>query len=162
MTMPPASPILAQRCNSLIALLHIVHVDHGDALEALGLRAAELGEPVVVSSENLRQQRSVRHAVQQQTDRGIDDTHVHPIGIHILEVLLRDVAAAPDFIKGRGADHLFRRLKPHTCLCPPASPITRWPSQYHQSPSYSRTSCGTRSLNAGLALLVHRSDGSNT
>src|SRR6202023_3900045 len=84
--------------------------------------SAELGEPVVVSSKNLRQQRTVWHAVQQQTDRGIDNTYIHPIGIHVLEVLLRNVAPAPDFIKGRGTDHLFRRLKPHTCLCPRAQP----------------------------------------
>ena len=113
---------MAQRSQLLDALLHIVHVDHGDALEALGLPGAKLGEPVVVSSKNLRQQRTVRHAVEQQTDRGIDNTHIHLIGIHILEVLRRLVAAAPDFIKGRGADHLFRRLKPHTCLRPGGQP----------------------------------------
>src|SRR5712671_1761612 len=33
-------------------------------------------------------------------------------------------AAAPDVIKGRGADQLFRRLKPHTCLCPAGHPNT--------------------------------------
>ena len=37
-------------------------------------------------------------------------------------MLRRVVAPAPDFIEGRGADHLFRRLKPHTCLCPGGQP----------------------------------------
>ncbi len=85
---------------------------------------AELGEPVVVRPENLGQQRTVRHAVQQQTDRGIDDADVDSVGIHILEVVLRDVTSTPDVIKGRGADQLFRRLKPHTCLCPAGHPNT--------------------------------------
>src|SRR6516162_2735026 len=111
-------PDLGTALQLLDTLLRIVHVDHGDALKALGLPGAKLGEPVVVSSKNLRQQRTVWHAVEQQTDCGIDNTHIHVIGIHILEVLRRLVAAAPDFIEGRGADHLFGRLKPHACLAP--------------------------------------------
>src|SRR3954453_13919228 len=51
-TIPPASPFLAQRSSSLDAPLHIVAVDHGDALEALRLRGGELGKPVVASPEN--------------------------------------------------------------------------------------------------------------
>src|SRR5215471_7010425 len=45
---------------------------------------------------------------------------------------------------------------------PAPMPITRWLSQYHQSPSASRTMRGARSLNWGSALVVHRSAGSNT
>src|SRR5215208_6648595 len=93
----------------------IVDIDYGDALEALRLRGRELGEPVVVSPENLREQR------------------------------------------------IFSGASNRIPVCAPGlRPITRWPSQYHQSPSYSRTSCGTRSLKAGMALLVHRSGASNT
>src|SRR5438093_3003704 len=45
---------------------------------------------------------------------------------------------------------------------PAPIPITRWLSQYHQSPSASRTTRGARSLNVDSALVVHRSAGSNT
>src|SRR5215470_17001944 len=45
---------------------------------------------------------------------------------------------------------------------PAPMPITRWLSQYHQSPSASRTTHGARSLNWCSALVVHRSAGSNT
>src|SRR6202795_4033474 len=49
-------PHLGTALQLLDTLLHIVHVDHGDALETLGLPGAKLDEPVVVSSKNLRQQ----------------------------------------------------------------------------------------------------------
>src|SRR5919108_1477873 len=45
---------------------------------------------------------------------------------------------------------------------PAPMPITRWLSQYHQSPSASWTTRGARSLNVGSALVVHRSAGSKT
>src|SRR5271169_4919489 len=120
-TMPPASPILAQRSSSLTP-----SCTSSTLIMAMPLR--RLGSPVQNSASQslyplkISDSSAVWHAVQQQTDRGIDNTYIHPIGIHILEVLLRDVAPAPDFIKGRGTDHLFRRLKPHASLCPRGQP----------------------------------------
>ena len=59
-----------------LQLLHpghyVVGVEHGDALEPVGEGLAELGEPVVIDPEDVRQQLAVRNAgVELQAGGGI-------------------------------------------------------------------------------------------
>jgi hypothetical protein len=72
----------------------VVQVDHRDALESGGIRAAEVGEPVVVRAKDGGHQQRVRHLEVKEPLRGIEDFTGHPIKLHVLEVLLGVVPAA--------------------------------------------------------------------
>jgi len=75
-------------------VLDVVQVDHCDALEAGGIRAAELGEPVVVGAKDGGHQQRGRHLEVKEPLRGIEDFTGHPIEFHVLEVPLGVVPAA--------------------------------------------------------------------
>ena len=72
----------------------VVQADHRDALEAGGIGAAEVGEPVVVGAKDGGYQRRVRHLEVKEPLRGIEDFTGHPIERHVLEVLLGVVPPA--------------------------------------------------------------------
>src|SRR5712691_2360494 len=95
---------------------HVVDVERGDALEPIRAGVAELGQPVVIGPEDGCQQVTIWHAVQQKAHGRIDDTHIHPIGIHVFDVLCGDVAARPYVVKGRGPPELIRLPKSHARL----------------------------------------------
>jgi hypothetical protein len=75
-------------------VLDVVQVDHRDALESGGIRAAEVGEPVVVRAKDGGHQLRVRHLEVKEPLRGIEDFTGHPIELHVLEVLLGVVPPA--------------------------------------------------------------------
>jgi len=60
-------------------VLDVVQVDRRDALQAGGIGAAELGEPVVVRAKDGGHRRRVRHLEIKQPLRGIEDFTGHPI-----------------------------------------------------------------------------------
>ena len=59
-----------------------------------GIRAAELGEPVIVGAKDGGHQQRVRHLKVKEPLRGMEDFTGHPIERHVLEVLLGVVPAA--------------------------------------------------------------------
>ena len=65
-------------------LRDVVQVDHRDALESGWVRAAELGEPVVVRAKDGGHQGGVRHLEVKQPLRGIEDFTGHPVERHVL------------------------------------------------------------------------------
>ena len=58
------------------------------------IRAAELGEPVVVRAEDRRHERGVRHPEVEQALRGVEHLAGHAVEPHVREVLVGVVAAA--------------------------------------------------------------------
>src|SRR4030095_3093505 len=50
----------------LAGVVHIVHIQHGDTLETIGIRLAEIGDPVVIDPADGREQLAVRDAVPEQ------------------------------------------------------------------------------------------------
>ena len=69
-------------------VLDVVQVDHRDALEPGGIRAAKVGDPVVVRAKDGGHQRRVRHPEVKEPLGGIEDFTGHPIELHVFEVLL--------------------------------------------------------------------------
>jgi hypothetical protein len=95
----PARPRRAARSSSPIPVLDVGQVNHRDALEPGGIRAAEVGEPVVVRAKDGGHQRRVRHLEVKEPLRGIEDFTGHPVERHVLEVLLGVVPAAVHVFK---------------------------------------------------------------
>ncbi len=91
------------------AVLDVVEVDHGDALQPGGIGAAELGQPVVVGAEDGGHQPAVRQPEVEQPLRGIEDLARHPVERHVLEMLPGIPPAAQDvFEASMGGDGLGR------------------------------------------------------
>ena len=113
----PCKPELRRALHLLYARLQIVYVEHRNTLEPLGVGAAVLGDPVVISPAVDGQEITVRHAVEHKANGGIEYTHINPIDIHVFDVLIRDVTSKPYVFKGIPINlYFFRRLKPQTCL----------------------------------------------
>jgi hypothetical protein len=88
-------------------VLDVVQVDHRDALQSGGIRAAELGEPVVAGAKDGGHQQRVGHPEVKEPLRGIEDFTGHPIERHVLEMLLGVVSAAEYVFKAPlGGDRL--------------------------------------------------------
>src|SRR5262249_7938679 len=77
---------------------------------------AEFGHPGLVGLEDGAQQGTIWHAAHQETHGRIDNTPIHPTGIHVFDVRFGDVTARPDVVKGRGPPELIRLPKPHARL----------------------------------------------
>ncbi len=75
-------------------VLDIVEIDHCDALEAEGISAAELREPLVVGAKDGGHQHRVRHLEVKEPLARVEDFARHPIERHVLEVLRGVVSAA--------------------------------------------------------------------
>ena len=52
--MPPARPHLRAALQLRYSRLHVVDVDHVDAIQPLGERCVEIGKPIVLGPEDLR------------------------------------------------------------------------------------------------------------
>jgi hypothetical protein len=61
----PYQPHLGAALELFYPRLHIVDVEHGNALELLRERLTELGQPIIVNAEDLREQRAIRHTIEQ-------------------------------------------------------------------------------------------------
>jgi len=81
------------------ALLDIVQVDHGDALEPARVRAAEVGEPVVVRPEDRGHEGGVGHLEVEEALRRVEHLSGHPIETHVREVLLGVISARRDVLE---------------------------------------------------------------
>jgi hypothetical protein len=77
----------------------VVKVDHCDALESGGIRAAEVGEPIVVRAKDGGHQGRVRHLEVKEPLRRIEDFAGDPIERHVLEMLLGVVPPAVHIFK---------------------------------------------------------------
>ena len=78
---------------------NVVKVNHGDAPETIRIGITELGQPVVIGPEQGGQQLAVLNAlVELQPDGRIHQSHVDAVGVHILDMLLRDIGAGPDIL----------------------------------------------------------------
>jgi hypothetical protein len=76
------------------ALLDVVQVDHGDALQARAIRGAEIGQPVVVGAKDRRHQRSIRDAEIEESLRGVEHLARDPVEPHVRQMLLGVVPSA--------------------------------------------------------------------
>ena len=90
-------------CGTVFHLLDprrdIVKVDHGDTPQTIRKGVAELGQPVVIDPEQDGQQLAVLNAlVELQADGWIHQTHVYAVGIHVLDMLFRDIGAGSDIL----------------------------------------------------------------
>ncbi len=70
------------------AVLDIVQVDHRDALEPRPVRAAKVGEPVVVRAKDGGHQRSVRHPEVKEALGWIQHLAGDPVELHVSQVLI--------------------------------------------------------------------------
>ena len=95
------------------AVPDVVHVDHGDALEPRGVRAAEIGEPVVVGAEDRRHQRRVRHLEVEQALRRVEHLAGHPVEPHVREMLVRVVPAPVHVLEAGQRGDGLGRLEAH-------------------------------------------------
>jgi hypothetical protein len=77
-----------------------------------GIRAAEVGEPVVVRAKDGGHQRRVRHLEVKEPLRGIEDFTGHPIERHVLEMLLGVVPAALHVLEAPLAGDGLGRFEP--------------------------------------------------
>ena len=84
-------------------LRHLVHVQHGDALEPLRVGLTEVGQPVVIGAEDGRQQGTIGNAIRGQTLRRVEHPAGDGIHIHILHVGM-GVVAAPGHRRHPAAD----------------------------------------------------------
>jgi hypothetical protein len=97
-------------------VLHVVDIQHGNALEPLRVGLTEVRQPVIIGAEDRREQGAIGNAIRGQGLRRVEHTAGHRIPIHILHVGLR-VVPAPGHrrhaaLQGQG----FRGLKPYPGL----------------------------------------------
>src|SRR5262249_14164248 len=93
-------------------------------LNAVRIRLAEFGNPVVVRSEEGGQEFAIWHAVQQQANGRKDDTHLYPIELHVFYVRFGQVAPRPQVFDSIGKPQLFRLLKPPAHLGSGSRPLS--------------------------------------
>src|SRR2546427_4131581 len=101
---PPRSTLFPYTTLFRSAVFHVVHVDHADALEAVGVRLADLRDPVVVDAADGGEQRAVRDAVPE-------------------EALARLQARAPDAVHLVLFDHRLRLVGTGPHVLPQAEEI---------------------------------------
>jgi len=76
------SPNESQVCTAfqlLAGIVHIVHIQHRDALQPLGIGCAEVGDPVVVDPADGREQLAVWDPVPEEPLAGLQARPPHPI-----------------------------------------------------------------------------------
>ena len=79
-------------------LLDVVDVEHRDALEAVGKRLAEVGDPVVVAAADGREQLAIRDAVPEEALARLQARAPHAVHLVFLDHRLRLVRAVPDVL----------------------------------------------------------------
>src|SRR6266545_2683343 len=94
------------------AVTDVVEIDHRDALEPGGIRAAELGEPVVVRAEDRGHQPGILHPEIEQALRRVQHLARHPVEPHVREVLIGVVPSPMHVLEASAAGDGLRRLEP--------------------------------------------------
>jgi hypothetical protein len=143
-------------------VLDVVQVDHRDALQAGGIGAAELGEPVVVRAKDGGHQQRVRHLEVKEPLRGIENLTGHPVERHVLEMLIGVVPPAEDVFKAPPGGDGLGGLEPRAGVRDEADPGENLIRTTTWSPPSIRSIRGARSRNAASMRVCHRSGGSNT
>ena len=141
----------------------VVKVDHCDALNSGGIRAAEVGEPIVVRAKDGRHQGRVRYLEVKEPLRGIEDFAGDPIERHVLEMLLGVVPSAVHVFKAALGRDGLGGLEPRAGVRDKAGPGEDLIRLDHNligavDPLYPRT----RSRNGASMRVRQRSGGSNT
>ena len=103
----------------------VIHVQHGNPFESMGVGLAEVREPIVIGPEDSRQQQAIRDTIHGEPLRGVEHTPGYGIRIHIHDV---GMGVDPDAWDGRHTalyGELLWGLKPHTGLLIDAD-IAKW------------------------------------
>ena len=82
------SPNESQVCTAfqlLAGIVHIVHIQHRDALQPLGIGCAEVGDPIVVDPADGREQLAIRYPVPEEPLAGLQARTPHPIEFVLLD-----------------------------------------------------------------------------
>ena len=94
----PDEPQFLAALELLAALVDIVDIEHADALEALGIGLAEIGDPVVVDAADFGQQFAVRDAVPEETLAGLQARAPDPVFFIFADHRIGVVAALADIL----------------------------------------------------------------
>jgi hypothetical protein len=133
----------------------VVKVDHCDALESGGIRAAEVGEPIVVRAKDGGHQGRVRHLEVKEPLRRIEDFAGDPIERHVLEMLLGVVPPAVHVFKASPGGDGLGGLEPRAGVRDEADPGEDLIRLDHDligavDPLYPRRTIPEWSIDAGL------------
>jgi hypothetical protein len=124
-------------------------------LSSGGIRAAEVGEPVVVRAKDGGHQQRVRQLEVKEPLRGIEDLTGHPVERHVLEVLLGVVPAAVHVFEAPLGGDGLGGLEPRAGVRDEADPGEDLIRLDHDmvgavDPLYARRTIAERRIDAGL------------
>ena len=108
----PGKAHLGGALQLLDAVGDVVEVDHGDAFEPRRIRAAELGEPLVVGAKDRGQERGIRHLEVEQALRRIQHLARDPVELHVPEVLPGVISSSGDVFETTVGGDGLGRLEP--------------------------------------------------
>ena len=121
----PNHPHIGASLQLLHAHPHIVGVEHGYALQPMGIRLAELGDPLIIRLKHRVQQLPILHVVQRKPHRGVYDAHVDAVEVHGVDVLLWDVTTRSNVFEGSTGAQLARVIEPGAYLATSGPTTTR-------------------------------------
>src|SRR5439155_14857907 len=112
----PDQPELRAALELLTGVVDVVDVEHGDALEAIGIGLAELRDPVVVHTTDGGEQPAVRDAVPEEPLARLQARAPDSVHLVLFDHRLGIVAPEPDVFPYPEEIDLRRVLEPLSCL----------------------------------------------